>query len=102
MNCGLCAEYCPFDAIKMDQNFELSNYERHQSHVYGLADLLVSSDYYARTHPEAYADPAEVAERAKVAKKKAARLAKGGSLLILSLIFEGERDLLPTTPESPL
>ena len=34
MNCGLCSEYCPFDAIKMDHNFELSNYERHQTHIY--------------------------------------------------------------------
>jgi len=76
MNCGLCAEYCPFDAIKMDQNFELSNYERHQSHIFTLQDLLVSSDYYARTHPDAYADADEVAERAKVAKKKAQRLGK--------------------------
>ena len=76
MNCGLCAEYCPFDAIKMDQNFELANYERHQSHIFGLQDLLVSSEYYARTHPEAYADAEETAERAKVAKKKAQRLQK--------------------------
>ena len=51
---GLCAEYCPFDAIKMDQNFELSNSERHVTHVYSLPDLLVSSEYYARTHPEAW------------------------------------------------
>jgi NADH-quinone oxidoreductase subunit I len=76
MNCGLCAEYCPFDAIKMDQNFELSNYERHQTHIYSLQDLLVSSAYYARTHPEAWASAEEVAERGKVAKKKAQRLQK--------------------------
>jgi NADH-quinone oxidoreductase subunit I len=76
MNCGLCAEYCPFDAIKMDQNFELSNYERHQSHVYGLQDLLVSSEYYARTHPEAWASDEEAAERGKVAKKKDQRRQK--------------------------
>ena len=76
MNCGLCAEYCPFDAIKMDQNFELSNYERHQTHIYSLQDLLVSSAYYAQTHPEAWAGAEEVAERAKVAKKKAQRLQK--------------------------
>lgn len=76
MNCGLCAEYCPFDAIKMDQNFELSNYERHVTHIYSLPDLLVSSEYYARTHPEAWASAEEVAERAKVAKKKDARLQK--------------------------
>jgi NADH-quinone oxidoreductase subunit I len=76
MNCGLCSEYCPFDAIKMDQNFELSNYERHQTHIYSLQDLLVSSDYYARTHPDAWTSAEEVAERNKVAKKKDARLQK--------------------------
>ncbi|MFO0910583.1 MAG: 4Fe-4S dicluster domain-containing protein [Isosphaeraceae bacterium] len=76
MNCGLCTEYCPFDAIKMDQNFELSNYERHQTHIYSLQDLLVSSEYYARTHPEAWSSAAEVTERGKVAKKKDQRLTK--------------------------
>jgi len=76
MNCGLCAEYCPFDAIKMDQNFELSNYERHQTHIYSMQDLLVSSDYYARTHPEAWDSSDEVVERGKVAKKKDQKLQK--------------------------
>jgi NADH-quinone oxidoreductase subunit I len=76
MNCGLCSEYCPFDAIKMDQNFELSNYERHQTHIFSLQDLLVSSEYYARTHPEAWASAEEVTERGKVAKKKDQRLQK--------------------------
>jgi NADH-quinone oxidoreductase subunit I len=76
MNCGLCSEYCPFDAIKMDQNFELSNYERHQTHIFSLQDLLVSSDYYARTHPDAWASQDEVVERGKVQKKKDQRLQK--------------------------
>ncbi len=76
MNCGLCSEYCPFDAIKMDQNFELSNYERHQTHIYSLQDLLVSSEFYARTHPEAWNSEDEVVERGKVAKKKDQRLQK--------------------------
>ena len=76
MNCGLCAEYCPFDAIKMDQNFELSNYERHQTHIYDLQDLLVSSAYYARTHPEAWSSVEEAAERDKAGKKKEQRLQK--------------------------
>ncbi len=76
MNCGLCSEYCPFDAIKMDQNFELSNYERQQTHIYSLQDLLVSSEYYSKTHPEAWASADEVTERGKVAKKKDQRLQK--------------------------
>ena len=70
MNCGLCSEYCPFDAIKMDQNFELSNYERHQTHIFSLQDLLVSSEYYSRTHPEAWASSDEVAERGKVGQEE--------------------------------
>lgn len=76
MNCGLCSEYCPFDAIKMDHNFELSNYERHQTHIYSLQDLLISSDYYAKTHPDAYASAEQVTERGKVTKKKDQRLQK--------------------------
>ena len=76
MNCGLCSEYCPFDAIKMDHNFELSNYERHQTHIFNLQDLLVSSEFYAKTHPEAWNSADEVAERNKVAKKKDQRLQK--------------------------
>jgi NADH-quinone oxidoreductase subunit I len=76
MNCGLCSEYCPFDAIKMDQNFELSNYERHQTHVFDLQDLLVSSEFYAKTHPEAWNSADETTERNKVAKKKDQRLQK--------------------------
>ena len=76
MNCGLCAEYCPFEAIKMDQNFELSNYERHQTHIYSLQDLLVSSAYYAETHPEAWTSPEESVERGKVSAKREKRLQK--------------------------
>lgn len=76
MNCGLCSEYCPFDAIKMDHNFELSNYERHQTHIFSLQDLLVSSEYYAKSHPVAWASSDEVTERGKVQKKKDQRLQK--------------------------
>ena len=92
MNCGLCAEYCPFDAIKMDQNFELANYERHQSHIYSLPDLLVSSAYYAQTHPEAWSSEDEVSERAKVQKKKDQRLKKAlGAAAATVAAFPGSR-----------
>jgi NADH-quinone oxidoreductase subunit I len=38
--------------------------------------LLVSSEFYAKTHPEAWASTDEVTERNKVAKKKDQRLQK--------------------------
>jgi NADH-quinone oxidoreductase subunit I len=71
MNCGFCAEFCPFDAIKMDHQFELSNYERKESHVYNLQDLLVSTDYYSKTHPRAWAK--ELAVKEEEEKKKKAK-----------------------------
>ncbi len=67
MNCGLCAEFCPFDAIKMDHTFELGSEERHTSHIFDIDRLHVSTEYYARTHPKAWAE--EEARRAAKAKK---------------------------------
>jgi NADH-quinone oxidoreductase subunit I len=91
MNCGFCSEFCPFDAIKMDHQFELSNYERRQSHVYDLQDLLVSTEYYAKTHPRAWAKELQIKEEeekkkkakeaaaAAAAKKKAEEAAKSAA-----------------------
>ncbi len=91
MNCGFCSEFCPFDAIKMDHQFELSNYERLQSHVYNLQDLLVSTEYYAKTHPRVWAKELQIKEEeekkkkakeaaaAVAAKKKAEEAAKAGT-----------------------
>jgi NADH-quinone oxidoreductase subunit I len=71
MNCGFCSEFCPFDAIKMDHIYELSNYERKESHVYNMQDLLVSTEYYAQTHPRAWAK--ELAVKEEEEKKKKAK-----------------------------
>jgi NADH-quinone oxidoreductase subunit I len=54
MNCGLCAEYCPFDAIKMDHNYELASYDR-KSNVYDKAKLGKPLSYYASIRPINYA-----------------------------------------------
>ena len=66
MNCGLCTEFCPFDAIKMDHRFELASYQRKPKETLNLQDLLVSTEYYAKTHPVAWQ-----AELDKKAKKNA-------------------------------
>ena len=54
MNCGLCAEFCPFDAIKMDHRFELAARTRGDK-VHRLPDLLVSTAWYAKSHPTDWA-----------------------------------------------
>jgi NADH-quinone oxidoreductase subunit I len=77
MSCGFCAEYCPFDAIKMNQVYELAVYERKEALLLRKKDLLVPVDYHAKLHPTDYAEEEaerrakEEAERAKEAARAA-------------------------------
>jgi NADH-quinone oxidoreductase subunit I len=66
MNCGLCAEYCPFDAIKMDHNYELASYGRN---LLDKAKLARPASYYESIRP---ANARR--ENAARAAKEAARL----------------------------
>jgi NADH-quinone oxidoreductase subunit I len=71
MNCGYCAEYCPFDAIKMDHDYELASYDRVKDHIFGLDKLLKPVTYYADIRPRNNALEEEI-RREKEAKKAAA------------------------------
>ncbi len=51
MQCGICAEVCPFDAIKMDCDFERSQHGRFEELVAHLPSLLKSNDYYHHIKP---------------------------------------------------
>jgi len=106
MNCGFCSEFCPFDAIKMDHIYELSNYERKKTHVYNMQDLLVSTEYYGQTHPRAWAKELAVKEEeekkkkakeaaaAAAAKKKAEEAAKAAAA-------GGDQAATPAAPAKP-
>ncbi len=74
MNCGYCAEYCPFDAIKMDHDFELAGYERMEANIHLKDRLLKPASYYAEIRPLNYA--LEQKAKAELAERKAARRAK--------------------------
>jgi NADH-quinone oxidoreductase subunit I len=67
MNCGFCAEYCPFDAIIMDHDFDIASYHRN---VYGMEKLLKPASYYKSIRPENYARN-EAERKAKEAAKAA-------------------------------
>jgi len=71
MVCGFCAEYCPFDAIKMDHDYELATYERMEANVHHMDTLLKPASYYAEIRPTYYAQ--EQKAKAEDAAKKAAR-----------------------------
>jgi NADH-quinone oxidoreductase subunit I len=93
MSCQICVEVCPFDAIKMDVDYELSTTNRFSGLLWDKERLAKSNEYYRKIHPtEAEAvDAALAAERAKVAAKaKAAAEAKASP-----------SSAAPTTPTVP-
>jgi NADH-quinone oxidoreductase subunit I len=73
MSCGFCAEFCPFDAIKLDHNFELSSYDRGETHLLHMEQLGRPLSYYAHIRPAGYAR-----DMAARAEREARRAAKGG------------------------
>jgi len=75
MNCGICAEVCPFDSIYMDGEYELSAHDRFDGLLFGLERLAKSADYHMKLRPE---QATEVAARrqAEEDKKLAVQAAK--------------------------
>jgi len=73
MSCQICVEVCPFDAIKMDVQFELSTDNRFGGLLQHKADLAKSNQYYQKVHPS---EAAEVDGRLAAEKTKAEEKAK--------------------------
>ena len=73
MSCSFCVEFCPFDAIKMNHDYELAVYERYPQLVYDKAELTVPLEYYAALWPTQYA--AEQEARRKEEEEAAAKAA---------------------------
>src|SRR5438132_8018962 len=79
MSCQICVEVCPFEAIKMDPEFELSNTDRFGGLLLNKDALAKSNEYYHSVHPTeaAEVDSRLAAEKAKAdAKAKAAAVPK--------------------------
>src|SRR5439155_19013370 len=77
MQCQICVEVCPFEAIKMDNDYEKSKYGRFDDLVERLPDLLKSNEYYHKVKPtEASAVDAKLKAEAEKKAKKAAPAAK--------------------------
>jgi NADH-quinone oxidoreductase subunit I len=72
MECGICAEVCPFDSIKMDQVFERAG--SHRRLTLHKDDLSKSNEYYNKIHPAeaAAVDAARAEEQKKAQARKAA------------------------------
>jgi NADH-quinone oxidoreductase subunit I len=68
MSCAICVEVCPFDAIKMDHNFDYSTDNRFRGLLLGKDRLARPNSYYRSIRPS---EAAEVDARlaAEAAKK---------------------------------
>jgi NADH-quinone oxidoreductase subunit I len=73
MSCQICVEVCPFEAIKMDQVFELSTSDRFDDLLLRKNTLAKPNIYYQQLHPtDAAESDAKLAEDKKKAEAKAA------------------------------
>ena len=73
--CQICVEVCPFDAIKMDVEFELSTGDRFGQLLLHKNDLAKPNLYFQKIHP---AEAAEVDARLAAEKAKTEAKAKAG------------------------
>jgi NADH-quinone oxidoreductase subunit I len=73
MQCQICVEVCPFDAIKMDNDYEKAQLGRFDDLIEHLPQLLKSNEYYNQIKPtEAAAVDAKLKAEAANKSKKAA------------------------------
>jgi NADH-quinone oxidoreductase subunit I len=73
MSCQICVEVCPFDAIKMDTQYEYSRSTRFDELLLHKAALAKSNQYYRQIHPaEAAGVDAQLAEAKARQQAKAA------------------------------
>ena len=80
MSCSFCVEFCPFDAIKMNHDYELAVYDRNPQLVYDMEELTVPLEYYAALWPTQFEEEEtrrrqEEEQKRRQAEEKAARLA---------------------------
>jgi Formate hydrogenlyase subunit 6/NADH:ubiquinone oxidoreductase 23 kD subunit (chain I) len=76
MSCQICVEVCPFDAIKMDQVFEIAAPDRFNDLLLRREQLAKPNTYYHQIHPT---EAAEVDARLAAERQAAAEKAKAAA-----------------------
>ncbi len=100
MSCQICVEVCPFDAIRMDNKFELSTTDRFGGLLWTKEQLAKPNEYYRQIHPTeaAETDERRVKELAD-AKAKAAAAAAAAAAKAAQQAAPGDGvSAVPTTP----
>ncbi|MBI5383654.1 MAG: 4Fe-4S dicluster domain-containing protein [Verrucomicrobia bacterium] len=99
MSCQICLEVCPFDAIKMDTEFELSKHGRFEDLLLHKQQLAKSNDYYRQIHPT---EAAEVDARLAEAKaKQTAKVTPAKPVGQASSLSQSQSPAAPPAPAVP-
>jgi len=73
MQCRICVDVCPFDAIEMDKVYEMASAGRDEEMLYNKDQLLKSNEYFKGIRPvEAAGVDARLAAKAKKVASPAA------------------------------
>jgi len=96
MSCQICVEVCPFDAIKMDQVYEIATTDRFSALLLNRVQLAKSNAYYHEIHPtEAAEVDARLAAERKAAEAKAVAAAAAKAAAAAAKLAA---PVAPTTP----
>ena len=76
MRCQICVEVCPFDAIKMDQVFEVAATDRFAGLLMDKHQLARPNSYFHQIHP---AEAAETDARLDAEKRQAEEKARAAA-----------------------
>ncbi len=93
MSCQICVEVCPFDAIKMDQVYEVATTTRFDALLLKREQLAKPNTYYHTIHPT---EAAEVDARLAAERKAAEEKAKAAAAKAAAAAAPK-----PVTPASP-
>jgi len=96
MSCQLCVEVCPFDAIKMDQVFEIATTNRFSDLLLNREQLAKPNEYFHAIHPT---DATEVDTR--LAAERAAAEEKAKAAAAAKVAAAAAKPAVPIAPVSP-
>ena len=99
MSCQICVEVCPFDAIKMDQVYEIATTDRFSALLLNREQLAKPNSYYHEIHPpEAAEVDARLAAERKAAEEKATAAAAAKAAAAAA---KAAAPVAPKTPAAP-
>ncbi len=109
MGCGICAEVCPFESIKMDQVFELSTNDRFGTLLLHKEQLAKSNEYFNKISPTQAAqidvcraeDVHKAELKAKADAEAKAKAAAAGAVNASAAVAAAAAKAMPAAPAKP-